>query len=66
MFIKDFDLILKDDYENYKTFIELVIESIEAWRKGRNYDSFPTPFLTFIRSDVQDILSDHQQKIRFF
>ncbi|WP_214795581.1 hypothetical protein [Bacillus sp. ISL-4] len=63
MFIKDFDLI------NYKIFIELVIESIEAWRKERNYDSFPTPptpFLTFIRSDVQDILSDHQQKIRFF
>lgn len=51
MFIKGYDLILEDDYENYKIFIELVIESIKAWRKGRNSIHFQhlQHLLTFIQ-----------------
>ena len=71
LFIKDFDLILKDDYKNFKIFVEILINSIEKWKRGRNYDSFPTPptpFLVFIQSnnEIQEVILTPHQRIQFF
>ncbi|WP_432663376.1 barstar family protein [Wukongibacter baidiensis] len=43
LLVKQTDQILKDDNDNFRIFIKILLSTVEEWTKGRDYDSFPTP-----------------------